>query len=109
MDCESENTIGSRMKKQKMEFSKAMIVLSYVIGITLSAIVIVLSILGIECSSIASIAMASWGEIAAANVFYYSMNKKINAPKVVMYLYEDLPDELKEQVDINGLLQTLMN
>lgn len=95
--------------KKKMEFSKSMIVLSYVIGITLTLIVIICSVLGIECGNITSVAMAAWGEIAAANVFYYSMNKKINAPKVVMYLYQDLPDELKEQVDINGLLQTLMN
>lgn len=96
-------------KKRKMETSKKILWLSYIIGITLTLIVIVCSFLGIECSNITTLAGAAWLEISASNVFYLNMNKKLNVPKVVMGIYQDLPDELKEQIDINNLFSNLMN
>ena len=96
-------------KKRKMETSKKILWLSYIIGITLTLIVVVCSFLGIECSNITTLAGAAWLEISASNVFYYTMNKRLNAPKVVMGIYQDLSDELKEQIDINNLFSNLMN
>ena len=95
--------------KKKMETSKKILWLSYIIGITLTVIVIVCSLLNIECSNITTLAGAAWLEISASNVFYYTMNKRLNAPKIVIGLYNDLPSELKEQIDINNLLSNLMN
>ena len=96
-------------KKRKMETSKKILWLSYIIGITLTLIVVTCSFLNIECSNITTLAGAAWLEISASNVFYYTMNKRLNAPKVVMGIYQDLPDELKEQIDINNLFSNLMN
>lgn len=95
--------------KKKMETSKKILWLSYIIGITLTIIVIVCTLLNIECTNITTLAGAAWLEISASNVFYYTMNKRLNAPKIVMGLYNDLPDDLKEQIDINGLFTNLMN
>ena len=95
--------------KKKMETSKKILWLSYIVGITLTVIVIVCSLLNIECSNITTLAGAAWLEISASNVFYYTMNKRLNAPKIVIGLYQDLPNELKEQVDINNLFSNLMN
>ena len=95
--------------KKKMETSKKILWLSYIIGITLTIIVVICSLFSIECSNITTIASAAWLEISASNVFYYTMNKRLNAPKVVMGLYNDLPEELKEQVDINNLLSNILN
>lgn len=95
--------------KKKMETSKKILWLSYIIGITLTVIVVACSLMNIECSNITTLAGAAWLEISASNVFYYTMNKRLNAPKIVMHLYNDLPDELKEQVDINSLFSNLMN
>ena len=92
-----------------METSKKILLVSYAIGLTLTIIVIICTLLGIECSNITQLASAAWLEISASNVFYYTMCKRLNVPKIVMYLYKDLPDEVKEQVDINNLLCTLMN
>ena len=92
-----------------METSKKILLVSYAIGLTLTIIVIICTLLGIECSNITQLASAAWLEISASNVFYYTMCKRLNVPKIVMYLYKDLPDEIKEQVDINNLLCTLMN
>ena len=95
--------------KRKMETSKKILWLSYIIGIVLTLIVIVCSFMNIECGNITTLAGAAWLEISASNVFYYTMNKRLNAPKIVMGLYNDLPDNLKEQVDINNLFTNLMN
>lgn len=95
--------------KKRMETSKKILWLSYIIGISLTVIVIVCSFLGIECTNITTLAGAAWLEISASNVFYYTMNKRLNAPKVVMGIYQDLPTELQEQVDINNLFSNLMN
>ena len=92
-----------------METSKKILWLSYIIGITLTVIVVACSFYNIECSNITTLAGAAWLEISASNIFYYTMNKRLNAPKVVMGIYQDLPDELKEQIDINNLFSNLMN
>lgn len=95
--------------KKKMETSKKILWLSYIIGITLTVVVVVCSLMNIECGNITTLASAAWLEISASNIFYYTMNKRLNAPKIVVGLYNDLPDALKEQVDINNLFSNLMN
>lgn len=98
-----------KSNRKKIETSKLILLTSYIIGIALTLIVIICSFLGIECSNVTTIASAAWLEISASNVFYYNMNKKLNIPKVIMGIYNDLPDELKQEVDINNLLSGLMN
>lgn len=97
------------MKKKKMETSKKLLYVSYFIAITLTIIVVICAFLNIECSNISNIIPYSYGEVAAVNVFYLTMNKRLNAPKVLMGIYQDLPDDLKEQIDINNLLSNIMN
>lgn len=94
---------------KKMETSKLILLVSYIVAITLTLIVIVCSFIGIECSNITTLASCAWVEVSASNVFYYTMNKRLNAPKIVVGLYKDLPDELKEQIDVNNLFSNLMN
>lgn len=95
--------------KRKMETSKKILVISYVLAILLTVIVIICTIAGIECGNITTLAGAAWLEVSASNVFYYTMCKRLNVPKVIMGIYGDLPEELKGQVDINNLLSNLMN
>lgn len=94
---------------RRMETSKKILWLSYIIGITLTLIVVICSFANIECSNITTLAGAAWIEISASNVFYYTMNKRLNAPKVVMHLYDELPKDVKDQVDINNLLSNILN
>lgn len=98
-----------KKKKKKMETSKKLLWVSYVVAISLTVLVIVCTFLNVECSNIASIIPYSYTEVGAVNAFYLMMNKRLNAPKVVMGLYNDLPDNLKEQVDINNLLSNILN
>jgi uncharacterized membrane protein len=103
------NLVVPMTNNKKKETSKKILWLSYIIGITLTVIVVVCSLLNIECSNITTLAGAAWIEISASNVFYYNMNKKLNVPKIVVGLYNDLPDDLKERIDINDLFSNLMN
>lgn len=98
-----------KTKNKKMETSKKILWLSYGVTGFLTLIVIICSFMNIECSNITTLAGCAWAEVASANIFYYTMNKRLNAPKIVIGLYNDLPDELKEQIDINNLFSNLMN
>lgn len=95
--------------KKKIETSKKILIISYILAIILTLIVIVGTFIGIECGYITTLASATWLEVSASNVFYYTMCKRLNVPKVIMGIYGDLPQELKSQVDINNLLSNLMN
>lgn len=95
--------------KKKFEMSKKILVISYVLAIILTVIVVACTFIGIECGYITTLAGAAWLELSASNVFYYTMCKRLNVPKVVMGIYSDLPPELKEQVDVNTLISNLMN
>ena len=94
---------------RKIETSKKILIISYIVAFFLTTVVVICTLFGIECGNITTLAGAAWLEISASNVFYYTMCKRLNVPKVVMGIYGDLPDELKEQVDINNLLSNLMN
>lgn len=95
--------------KQRMETSKKLVWFSWLVAIILTLLVIVCTPLNIDCTNLTTITGYSWAEVAAANIFYYTMVKRLNAPKVIMNIYNDLPEKLKEQVDINNLLSNLMN
>lgn len=86
--------------KKKMETSKKIILASYVIAIILSLIVVIGTFLGYEVSNITTIASLAWAEIAVSNAFYYKKAAKENVPKVIA----SMPEEFREQVDINLLL-----
>ena len=96
-------------KKKKIETSKLLLWISYVIAIILTLIIIGCTFLQIECSNIVSIIGYSYAEVAAVNAFYLNMNKRLNVPKITMTIYQDLPQELKDQVDINNLLSNILN
>ena len=95
--------------KKKVETSKKILAVSYILAVILTIIVIICTFAGIECGNITTLAGAAWLEVSASNVFYYTMCKRLNVPKVIMGIYGNLPQELKSQVEINTLLSNLMN
>lgn len=95
--------------KKKTETSKKILAISYILAIFLTFIVVVCTFTNVDCSNITTLAGAAWLEVSASNIFYYTMCKRLNIPKVIMGIYGDLPEKLKDQVDINNLLSSLMN
>lgn len=86
--------------KKRMETSKKIILASYIMAIILSLVVIVGSFIGMDMSNTTTIAALAFGEIAASNVWYFKKASKENVIKIA----KDIPEEFKEQVDINQLL-----
>ena len=87
-------------KKKKVETSKKIILASYTIAIILSLIVIIGTFMGVSVSDITTITALVWGEVAVSNAYYYKKAAKENVPKVIA----SMPEELREQIDINQLL-----
>lgn len=89
------------MEKKRMETSKKILLVSYIIAIILTAIVVVGSFTPYDMSNITTIASLSYAELSFSNVWYYKKAAKENVPKVIA----SLPKEFQDQVDINSLLR----
>ena len=87
-------------KKNKIECSKLIILASYILTISLTSIMVIGAFIEKDMSSLENIVLASWGELSAANVWYFIKAKVENRIKII----SSLPKELKEQVDINQII-----
>ena len=86
--------------KKKMEASKMIILASYIIAIILSLVVIIGSFMNYDMSNTTTIAALAFAEVAASNVWYFKKASRENILKIA----NNIPEEFKEQVDINQLL-----
>lgn len=93
----------------KMETSKKLLWLNHVIFYVLITLVIICTFAGIECSNLTTVTSCVAVEVGAATSFYYSMNKKLNLPKIIKHIYDDAPDKLRSQMDINQILSNISN
>lgn len=94
---------------KKPEFGKIIAVMSTISSFILSGIIVYCTFHGIECGNLTTVTCLAWAETAASNVAYYSKVKKENLPKTIIGIYKGLPRDLKAQVDINSLMNSLMN
>lgn len=86
--------------KKKIETSKLILIVSYVIAFVLTSIVIVGTFMNYEVSNITTITSLAYGELAVSNAFYFKKAGRENVIKI----YNNLPQEVKEQIDINQML-----
>lgn len=91
---------GVDYMKKKMETSKKIILASYIMAIILSAIVVIGTFMNYDVSNITTVTTLAWAEVAVSNAFYFRKATKENVPKVIA----SMPKELREQIDINTLL-----
>jgi len=83
-----------------METSKKIILFSYITSITLSIIVVVGTFMGYDVTNITTVTSLAWAEVAVSNAFYFRKAAKENVPKVIA----SMPREVREQIDVNQLL-----
>ena len=93
----------------KMETSKKLLWLNHVIFYVLIILVVICTFAGIECSNLTTVTSCVAVEVGAATSFYYTMNKKLNLPKIIKRIYDEAPDELRDQMDINQILSNISN
>lgn len=85
---------------KKIETSKLILIISYVIAIVLTSIVVVGTFMNYEVSNITTITALAYAELSASNIFYFKKAGRENVIKI----YNNLPEEVKEQIDINQML-----
>lgn len=85
---------------KKIETSKKILIVSYTMAVILTVIVVYGAFTCLDMSSVTQIATLAWAEVAATNVWYYKKAGRENALKI----YKSLPQEVKEQVDINQII-----
>lgn len=81
----------------KVETSKLILTVSYLISIVLTVIVVIGAFKGLDMSNVTQIALASYVEVSASNVWYYKKATREN-------IFKNLPKKYLENVDINNLI-----
>lgn len=87
---------------KKVETSKIILIVSYTAALTLTVIVVIGAFVGVDMSNVSQLALAAWAEVAATNIWYYKKAAKENMLKIA----RRLPDEMKNQFDINQFLNS---
>lgn len=87
-------------KNKRIETSKLILIVSYAMAVILTAIVVYGAFACLDMTNVVQLALASWGEVAAANIWYYKKAGRENVIKI----YNSLPIKTKRQIDINQML-----
>lgn len=72
-----------------MEYSKKILNASWAAAITLTVIVVVFSMLGLDTDAVVTLAALSWGELTAAHGFYFWKAKCENKIKLTKQMVLD--------------------
>ena len=80
-----------------METSKLILLVSYLISLVLTLIVIIGAFTGFSMEYVVQIALASYVELSASNVFYFKKACREN-------IFKNLPEKYLDSVDINSLI-----
>ena len=85
------------LQLSKIETSKLILTVSYLISIVLTVIVVIGAFTDKNMEYVVQIALASYVEVSASNVWYYKKATREN-------IFKNLPKKYLENVDINNLI-----
>lgn len=81
----------------KIETSKLILLVSYMISILLTVIVVIGAFTGFDMENVTQIAIVSYVEVSASNIWYYKKATREN-------IFKNLPEDKLEMIDINNLV-----
>lgn len=81
----------------RIETSKLILLVSYLISIILTVIVVIGAFTGFNMEYVTQIALVSYTELSASNVFYFKKATREN-------IFKNLPEDKLEMIDINNLV-----
>lgn len=81
----------------KIETSKLILVVSYLISIILTVIVVLGAFIEKDMAYVVQIALASYVEVGASNIWYYKKATREN-------IFKHIPEKYLESVDVNNLI-----
>lgn len=82
---------------KRIETSKLILLVSYIVTITLTVIVVIGAFTDNDMGYVVQLAIASYAEVSASNIFYFKKSTREN-------IFKNLPKDYKDQIDINNLL-----
>ena len=88
---------SAKKVNEKFTTSKKIILASCVIGVALSAVLVIGAFRGYDMTTVGIVAAAAYAEIAAANAFYFWKAKKENVMKIAVGSVKDNP-ELSDKI-----------
>ena len=86
-------------KKKHKEFSKKILIASYIIAITVTAFCCYLALTYRDASTISNIALACWAEVSVGNGFYYWKARSENKIKMMASMEKELLDKINLEKD----------
>ena len=81
----------------RIETSKLILLVSYLISIILTVIVVTGAFTGFNMEYVTQITLVSYAELSASNVFYFKKATREN-------IFKNLPEDKLEMIDINNLV-----
>ena len=81
----------------KIETSKLILIVSYMISITLTVIVVLGAFIEKDMGYVVQIALASYVEVGASNIWYYKKATREN-------IFKHIPEKYLENIDVNNLV-----
>ena len=81
------------------EFSKKILIASYIIAIAVTAFCCYLALTYRDTSTISSIALACWAEVSVGNGFYYWKARSENKIKMMANMKKELLDKINLEKD----------
>ena len=99
---------GDAHVKQKMEFSKKLLIADYVILILMILVFFVFSLVGHDTGN-CSIVVSAWiAQIAISTGAYYWKAKAENLVKLPLRLLAELPEDMREKSDPNTIIEAVL-
>lgn len=95
-------------KKQKLCFSKKMLIIDYTVLFILIALMIILSCKGFDIMELSAITAAWIGQLAVSSGFYYWKSKAENVLKMPVILLNELPRDMREKADPNAIISSVI-
>ena len=97
-----------RVRKQKLCFSKKLLIADYMVLAVLLAWLVVFSYLGKDTSNLAIVIVAWIAQLAVSSGFYYWKAKSENLIKMPIQMLKDLPEDMKEKADPNQIIASVL-
>lgn len=97
-------TDTTKQAKEKCTTSKKIILVSYIIGIVLTAILIFGSFKGYDMTTLGVITGTAYAEITASNAFYFWKAKKENVMKIAISCVKENPEHTADMVTVISAL-----
>lgn len=100
--------MSARKKKQKLCFSKKLLIADYIILLFILIAFLQLSFSGQDTSQFAAVLGVWTAQLAISSGFYYWKAKAENLRKMPIQMLDDIPKDMRERADPNQIIAAVL-